>query len=70
MNNNDVLPMAQDIVQGSFLDTYKNLTYKSVMGQHWVSTNCQVLRVFIKVIKAKDHKYWLNISASRDCSEK
>ena len=70
MNNNDVLPMAQDIVQGSFLDTYKNLTYKSVMGQHWVSTNCQVKVFKVQVNKAKDHNYWLNISASRDGSEK
>ena len=25
-----------DLVQGSFLDTYRNLTYKSVMGHVWV----------------------------------
>ena len=25
-----------DLVQGSILDTYRNLTYKSVMGHVWV----------------------------------
>ena len=25
-----------DIVQGSFRDTYRNLTYKTVMGHVWV----------------------------------
>ena len=25
-----------DIVQGDLLDTYRNLTYKSVMGHLWV----------------------------------
>ena len=31
----------RDIVQGNFLDTYRNLTYKSVMGHLWVSEFCQ-----------------------------
>ena len=43
----------QDIVQGTFLDTYKNLTYKSVMGQHWVSTYCQVKVFKVQAYKAK-----------------
>ena len=47
-------PWLQDIVQGTFLDTYKNLTYKSVMGQHWVSTYCQVRVSNVHVYKEKD----------------
>ena len=30
-----------DLVQGNFLDTYYNLTYKSVMGHLWVSQFCR-----------------------------
>ena len=42
-------------MQGTFLDTYKNLTYKSVMGQHWVSSYCQV-RVFeVQVYKVNEY---------------
>lgn len=29
-----------DIVQGSFMDTYRNLTYKTVMGYRWLSEHC------------------------------
>ena len=43
-------------MQGTFLDTYKNLTYKSVMGQHWVSTYCQVKVFKVQTYKAKDGK--------------
>ena len=31
----------QDIVQGDFLDTYRNLSYKNIMGKLWVSQFCQ-----------------------------
>ena len=30
-----------DIVQGDFLDTYRNLSYKNVMGKLWVTEFCQ-----------------------------
>ena len=30
-----------DIVQGDFLDTYRNLSYKNIMGKLWVSQFCQ-----------------------------
>lgn len=30
----------RDIVQGRFLDTYRNLTIKSIMGLRWTSTFC------------------------------
>lgn len=29
-----------DIVQGDFIDTYKNLTLKGVMGLRWITENC------------------------------
>ena len=29
-----------DIVQGDFLDTYHNLSYKAIMGSLWVSEFC------------------------------
>ena len=30
-----------DIVQGDFIDTYHNLSYKSIMGKLWVSEYCE-----------------------------
>jgi hypothetical protein len=30
-----------DIVQGGFLDTYRNLTYKTTMGLLWATSFCQ-----------------------------
>ena len=30
----------RDIVQGDFLDTYHNLSYKAIMGHLWVSEFC------------------------------
>ena len=53
MQEKNIYPWPQDIVQGTFLDTYKNLTYKSVMGQHWVSTYCQVKVFKVQAYKAK-----------------
>ena len=38
----------RDVVQGSFLDTYRNLTYKSVMGHLWVSEFCQEAEFVVK----------------------
>lgn len=29
-----------DIVQGSFMDTYRNLTHKTIMGYKWLSEHC------------------------------
>ena len=31
----------QDIVQGNFIDSYKNLTYKTVFGLHWMQMHCR-----------------------------
>ena len=44
----------EDIVQGNFLDTYKNLTYKTVMGHMWVSNFCSQAEF---VVKADDDIY-------------
>ncbi|XP_067676391.1 beta-1,3-galactosyltransferase 5-like [Haliotis asinina] len=38
-----------DIVQGRFLDTYRNLTYKAVMGLKWISHNCRNVRNVVKI---------------------
>ncbi|XP_046361937.1 beta-1,3-galactosyltransferase 5-like [Haliotis rufescens] len=38
-----------DIVQGGFLDTYGNLTYKAVFGIKWISHNCRNVKYVIKI---------------------
>ena len=38
-----------DIVQGSFIENYKNLTLKGIMGLKWVSQHCQEVAFTIKV---------------------
>ena len=37
-----------DIIQGNFLDEYDNLTYKSVMGLHWVNEYCNNTKFVLK----------------------
>jgi len=37
-----------DIIQEDFLDAYRNLTYKGIMGLKWVSTYCQQARFLLK----------------------
>ena len=37
-----------DIVQGEFIDSYRNLTYKSIMGLQWASTSCYNARFILK----------------------
>ncbi|KAK3606539.1 hypothetical protein CHS0354_041498 [Potamilus streckersoni] len=39
----------QDILQGDFLDSYRNLTNKGIMGYRWISENCMNAKMFIKV---------------------
>ena len=39
-----------DIVQGDFLDTYRNLSYKSIMGQLWASEFCE--QVLIDTVRS------------------
>ncbi|XP_012159815.1 beta-1,3-galactosyltransferase 1 [Ceratitis capitata] len=38
-----------DMVQGSFVDTYNNLTYKHVMAMKWFLTYCSDSKILIKV---------------------
>ncbi|XP_060810064.1 lactosylceramide 1,3-N-acetyl-beta-D-glucosaminyltransferase-like, partial [Amyelois transitella] len=37
-----------DIVQGNFIDAYKNLTYKYVMGLKWVTHHCPKAKYVLK----------------------
>lgn len=38
-----------DIAQGNFVDSYKNLTYKTVFGLHWVQKFCRHAEFIFKV---------------------
>ncbi|XP_046361982.2 beta-1,3-galactosyltransferase 1-like [Haliotis rufescens] len=38
-----------DILQGNFLDSYRNLTYKGSMGMKWVSLHCANVKYVIKL---------------------
>ncbi|XP_046573944.1 beta-1,3-galactosyltransferase 5-like [Haliotis rubra] len=38
-----------DIVQGNFLDSYRNLTYKHVMALCWITSQCHGVRTVVKV---------------------
>ncbi|XP_013774536.1 beta-1,3-galactosyltransferase 5-like [Limulus polyphemus] len=40
---------SRDIIQGSFKDAYRNLTYKHVMGLKWVSTFCTQAEFVMKM---------------------
>lgn len=50
----------RDIVQGNFIDSYKNLTYKLMMGMKWVTSFCPSAKF---VLKADDDVfvdiYWI-----------
>lgn len=37
-----------DIVQGSFMDAYRNMTYKHVMGLKWVAHHCPMAKYVLK----------------------
>ncbi|XP_067676196.1 UDP-GalNAc:beta-1,3-N-acetylgalactosaminyltransferase 1-like [Haliotis asinina] len=39
----------RDILQGSFLDTYRNLSYKTVFGFKWISRHCRNVNYVIKI---------------------
>ena len=43
-----------DIIQGDFLDTYHNLSYKAIMGNLWVSEFCEQAEF---VVKTDDDMY-------------
>lgn len=38
-----------DIVQGNFIEAYKNLTYKHLMGLKWASESCSTARFIMKM---------------------
>ena len=40
--------MHGDIIQGDFLDTYHNLSYKAIMGNLWVSEFCDQAEFVVK----------------------
>ena len=44
----------EDIIQGDFIDTYHNLSYKAVMGNVWVSEFCEQAEF---VVKADDDQF-------------
>lgn len=37
-----------DIIQGNFIDSYRNLTYKHVMGLKWVVYHCRTTKFILK----------------------
>ncbi|XP_055887087.1 beta-1,3-galactosyltransferase 1-like [Biomphalaria glabrata] len=39
----------KDTVQGNFLDTYQNLTYKAVMSFRWASMHCKEAKLILKM---------------------
>ena len=43
-----------DLVQGDFLDTYHNLSYKAIMGNLWVAEFCSQAEF---VVKTDDDMY-------------
>ena len=48
-----------DIVQGDFIDSYHNLTYKNVMGLLWATEYCSGAGVIVKT----DDDMWLDLHA-------
>ncbi|XP_014663144.1 PREDICTED: beta-1,3-galactosyltransferase 5-like [Priapulus caudatus] len=46
-----------DIVQGSFVDAYRNLTYKQAMGMKWVATYCAQAEFVLK----SDDDTWIDM---------
>ena len=50
-NTADILKESRtyrDIIQGDFVDHYRNLTYKNVMGLHWTMTYCNHTKFVLK----------------------
>ncbi|KAK5643272.1 hypothetical protein RI129_007117 [Pyrocoelia pectoralis] len=38
-----------DLLQGNFIEAYRNLTYKHLMGIQWAAANCQRVKYVIKM---------------------
>lgn len=47
-----------DLVQGDFIDTYRNLTYKSIIAWKWILKYCSNAKLFIKL----DHDHKINMN--------
>ena len=48
-----------DIVQGDFIDAYRNLSYKNLLGLQWVSHYCTEAKIIVKT----DDDYFIDIYA-------
>ena len=48
-----------DILQGNFVDTYHNLSYKAVMTIRWTARYCQQIKFLLKV----DNDIFVNVFA-------
>ncbi|CAG2239568.1 B3GALT1 [Mytilus edulis] len=46
---NDESEKYRDIVQGNFVDSYRNLTYKRVFSLFWVNNFCSIAKFVVKV---------------------
>lgn len=46
-----------DIVQGEFLDTYRNMSYKNLLGLHWVTLYCSKVKMIVKT----DDDYFVDL---------
>lgn len=38
-----------DLLQGNFIEAYRNLTYKHIMGLRWAATECQSTKFIVKM---------------------
>lgn len=39
----------EDIVQGNFIEAYRNLSYKHIMGLRWAASECSMAKYIIKI---------------------
>lgn len=53
--------MFGDIVQGNFIDSYRNMTYKHVMGLKWIAHHCPTAKYILK----SDDDVFVNLNALR-----
>ena len=50
----------KDIVQGDFLDTYDNLSYKNIFGKLWVTHFCEQAEFVVKT----DDDFFIDLYAT------
>lgn len=58
--------MFQDIIQGNFIDAYRNMTYKHIMALKWFTYNCPKLKYLVKT----DDDVFVNTPALYEYLEK